>query len=137
MLYITRRVVFSAAHRLHNPALSDEENKNIYGECNNPDGHGHNYVLEVTVRGNISNKTGMLIDLKDLKKIITEKVINKVDHKYLNYDVDFMRDIIPTAENIVIQFWKILKEVLSKENAELYELRLYETDNNIVIYRGE
>lgn len=137
MLYITRRVVFSAAHRLHNPALSDEENKNIYGECNNPDGHGHNYVLEVTVRGNISNKTGMLIDLKDLKKIITEKVINKVDHKYLNYDVDFMRGIIPTAENIVIQFWKILKEALSKEKTELYELRLYETDNNIVVYRGK
>ncbi|MEE9164985.1 MAG: 6-carboxytetrahydropterin synthase [Nitrospinota bacterium] len=137
MLYIIRRVTFSAAHRLHNLKLSDKENKNIYGECNNPNGHGHNYVLEVTVRGNVPDKTGMVIDLKDLKKIITENIIEKVDHKYLNKDVDFMSDIIPTAENLVIQFWKILKEVLLENNAELYELKLYETENNIVVYRGE
>ena len=137
MLYITRKVTFSAAHRLHNLKLSDKENKNIFGECNNPNGHGHNYVLEVTVRGNVPDKTGMVIDLKDLKKIITENIIEKVDHKYLNKDVDFMTDIIPTAENLVIQFWKILKEVLLENNAELYELKLYETENNIVVYRGE
>lgn len=137
MLYITRKVTFSAAHRLHNPKLSDMENKNIYGECNNPNGHGHNYVLEVTVRGNVPDKTGMVIDLKDLKKIITQNVIEKVDHKFLNSDVDFMHDIIPTAENLVVQFWKILKKVLSENNAELYELKLYETDNNIVVYKGE
>ncbi len=107
MLYITRKVTFSAAHRLHNLKLSDKENKNIYGECNNPNGHGHNYALEVTVRGNVPDKTGMVIDLKDLKKIITENIIEKVDHKYLNKDVDFMSDIIPTAENLVTQFWKI------------------------------
>ncbi len=137
MLYIIRRVTFSAAHRLHNLKLSDKENKNIYGECNNPNGHGHNYVLEVTVRGNVPDKTGMVIDLKDLKKIITEKIIEKVDHKYLNKDVDFMSDIIPTAENLVIQFWKILKEALLENNSELYELKLYETENNIVVYRGD
>jgi len=137
MLFITRKVTFSAAHRLHNPELSNEENKNIYGECNNADGHGHNYVLEVTVRGHVSDKTGMVIDLKALKKIITENIVIKVDHKYFNHDVDFLRDIIPTAENLIIQFWKILKEVLSDYNAELYELKLYETDNNIVVYRGE
>lgn len=137
MIYITRRATFSAAHRLHNPELSDEENVSIYGECNNPDGHGHNYVLEVTVKGEVPGKTGMVIDLKELKKIIAKNIVNRVDHKYLNSDVDFMRDIIPTAENLVIEFWKILKKVLSKTNAELYELKLFETDNNIVIYRGE
>ncbi len=137
MLYLTRKVFFSAAHRLHNPVLSEEENKSLYGECNNPDGHGHNYTLEVTVRGKISDKSGMVIDLKVLKKIITEEIVKKVDHKYLNFDVDFMHDIIPTAENIVIQFWKILKKALSEQDAELYTLKLYETDNNIVVYKGE
>ena len=137
MLYITRKVTFSAAHRLHNPELSDDENKNIYGECNNPNGHGHNYTLEVTVKGKIPKKTGMIIDLKDLKKIITENIIEKVDHKFLNYDVPFMQNIIPTAENLVVEFWKILEGVLLENNAELYELKLYETDNNIVIYRGD
>ena len=137
MLYITRKVTFSAAHRLHNLKLSDKENKNIFGECNNPNGHGHNYVLEVTVRGNVPDKTGMVIDLKDLKIIITENIVEKVDHKYLNKDVDFMSDIIPTAENLVIQFWKILKKALLENNTELYELKLYETENNIVVYRGE
>ncbi len=137
MLYITRKVTFSAAHRLHNPELSDDENKNIYGECNNPNGHGHNYTLEVTVKGKIPKKTGMIIDLKDLKKIITENIVDKVDHKFLNYDVPFMQNIIPTAENLVVEFWKILEGVLLENNAELYELKLYETDNNIVIYRGD
>lgn len=137
MLYLSRKVSFSAAHRLHNPELSDEDNRKMYGECNHPDGHGHNYTLEVTVRGNISEKSGMVIDLKILKKIITEKIVKKVDHKYLNFDVDFMRHVIPTAENMVIQFWQILKEALSGEKAELYELKLYETDNNVVVYKGE
>lgn len=137
MLYITRKANFSSAHRLHNPKLSDEENRVIYGECNNPNGHGHNYVLEVTVRGNVPEKTGMVIDLKDLKKIITESIVKKVDHKFINHDVDFMRDIIPTAENLIMKFWEILQEVLSEKNTELYELKLYETNNNIVVYRGE
>ncbi len=137
MLYLTRKVSFCSAHRLHNPALSDEENRKIYGECNNPDGHGHNYTLEVTVRGKMSDKNGMVIDLKILKKIITEKILTKVDHKYLNYDVDFFKNVIPTAENIVTQFWRILKEALTEEKAELYELKLFETENNIAIYRGE
>ena len=137
MLYLTRKVSFCAAHRLHNPELSDGENREIFGECNNPDGHGHNYTLEVTVRGKKSDKYGMVIDLKALKKIIHENIYEKVDHKYLNNDVDFMRDIIPTAENLVMQFWAILKEALSEEKADLYELKLYETDNNIAIYRGE
>lgn len=137
MLYLSRKVSFSAAHRLHNPVLSDADNRKMYGECNHPDGHGHNYTLEVTVRGNMSDKSGMVIDLKILKKIITEKIVKKVDHKYLNFDVDFMRHVIPTAENMVIRFWQILKEALSGEKAELYELKLYETDNNVVVYKGE
>ena len=137
MLYLTRKASFCAAHRLHNPALSDEENFEIYGKCNNPDGHGHNYTLEVTVRGKMSDKNGMVIDLKILKNIIAEKILTKVDHKYLNYDVDFFQNIIPKAENMVTQFWKILEEALSEEKAELYELKLYETDNNIATYRGE
>lgn len=137
MLYITRKVSFCAAHRLHNPALSDEENKIIYGECNNPNGHGHNYILEVTVKGDALPKSGMVIDLKHLKKIITENILEKIDHKYLNFDVDFLSNIIPTAENIVIQFWEILQKALEEENADLYELKLHETDNNIVVYRGK
>ena len=133
-VYLTRHFHFSAAHRLHSELLSDEENERVYGLCNNPNGHGHNYDLEVTVKGEPDPVTGMVIDLKELKDIVEKELIVNVDHKHLNHDVDFMRGLVPTAENIAIVFWNRLKGKLPK--GELYEIKLYETPRNIVIFRG-
>jgi len=135
MIYITRRLEFCASHRLFNPKFSDEKNAATFGLCNNPNGHGHNYVLEVTVRGEIAPETGMVLDLKTLKKLINQEIVNKVDHKNFNMDVDFMQGVIPTAENIAIKFWEILQSKI--ENGSLYELKLYESERNYVVYRGE
>ncbi len=134
MIYITRRLDFCASHRLFNPDYSDEKNAAVFGLCNNPNGHGHNYVLEVTVRGEVAPETGMVLDLKALKQIINEEIVEKVDHKNLNVDVDFMRGIIPTAENIAIKFWEILEPKI--KYGELHELKLYESERNFVVYRG-
>ncbi|NMB80253.1 MAG: 6-carboxytetrahydropterin synthase [Ignavibacteria bacterium] len=134
MLYLTRREVFSASHRIYNEKFSDEENFKIFGNCSNPNGHGHNYVLEVIVRGNVSKETGFVIDLKFLRKIIRENVIDKMDHKNLNVDVDFMKGINPTAENICIAIWDQLEDKIP--SGELYAVKLYETENNYVEYRG-
>lgn len=135
MIYVTRREVFSASHRIYNSKLSDEQNFQIYGKCSNPNGHGHNYILEVVVKGEIDNETGYLLDLKLLKKIIRENVIDKLDHKNLNIDVDFMNDIIPTSENITLAIWKQLENNIPK--GKLYSVKLYETENNYVEYKGE
>lgn len=135
MLYVTRREVFSSAHRLHNEELSDEENFDIFGKCNSVNGHGHNYVLEVVVAGKIDSKTGYVIDLKRLKNIIKDNIIKKVDHKNLNYDVDFLQGINPTTENVIVAFWKELENKIP--NGKLYSLKLYETENNYVEYKGE
>jgi 6-pyruvoyltetrahydropterin/6-carboxytetrahydropterin synthase len=134
-MYITRREVFSASHRLWNSDLSEEQNIELFDKCANPNGHGHNFVLEVTIVGNIKNESGYVVDLKKLKKIIREEIISKVDHKHLNYDVDFLKDKIPTAENIVRAFWKLLETKISE--AKLSAIRLHETENNAVEYRGE
>ena len=134
-MYITRREVFSASHRLWNSDLSEEQNIELFDKCANPNGHGHNFVLEVTVVGDIKNQSGYVIDLKKLKNIIRQEIISKVDHKHLNYDVDFLKDKIPTAENIVRAFWRILETKISE--AKLSAIRLHETENNIVEYRGE
>lgn len=135
MIYINRREIFSASHLLYNPDLTQEENQLIYDKCANPNGHGHNYILEITVAGEIDAKTGYLIDLKELKKIIRENVISKVDHKHLNYDVEFLKGIIPTAENIAIAIWNELVNKISK--GKLYSVKLSETENNFVEYKGE
>ena len=135
MVYVTRKAHFSASHRLFNPAWTDEKNDRVFGKCNNPRGHGHNYDVEVTVAGAIPPDTGMVIDLKKLADILEAEVIDRVDHKHLNYDVDFMRDIIPTAENIAKAFWKILDPKITE--GKLYSIRLYESENNFVEYRGE
>ncbi len=134
-IFVSRREVFSSAHRLYNPAFSDEENENIYDKCNNYHGHGHNYVLEVVVEGEIDDSTGYVIDLKKLKKIIIENVIRKVDHKHLNFDVDFMKDVIPTAENIAVKIWDQLVDKIPQ--GRLYKIKLYETENNYVEYFGD
>lgn len=135
MLYVTRREVFSASHRLYNPALSDEENEQLFDKCNNYHGHGHNYVLEVVVRGEVNPKTGYVIDLKKLRDIIRDNVIKDVDHKHLNYDVKFLEGIIPTAENIAVAIWGRLEDKIHE--GKLHSVKLYETENNYVEYKGE
>jgi 6-pyruvoyltetrahydropterin/6-carboxytetrahydropterin synthase len=99
---VTRRMHFNAAHRVHNPQLSDEENERLFGRCNNPNWHGHNYILDVSVAGPVDDRTGYVLDLAALKRIVQEAVIERVDHRNFNLDVDFMRNVIPTAENIVV-----------------------------------
>ncbi len=135
MVYLTRRTTFSASHRLWSSQLSEEENYAVYDKCANPNGHGHNYVLEVTVRGNVDPRTGMVLNLTDMKRITNEQVINWVDHKHLNYDVPWLEGVIPTAEMLAIKFW----ERLEREFPEglLYEVSLHETENNSAVYRGE
>ena len=135
MVYITKSVSFSAAHRLFNPELTYEENMQIYDKCNNYNGHGHNYILEVTVAGLPDIKTGYLLDLKQLKRIINDEIVDHVDHKHLNFDVQFLEGIIPTVENLAIVFWDILKDKLP--NGKLFEIKLSETDNSWIRYRGE
>lgn len=135
MMYVTRRATFSASHRLYNSELSEEQNFALFDKCANTMGHGHNYVLEVTVAGEIRNETGYVIDLKKLKQILQREILDKVDHKHFNHDVDFMAGIIPTAENIVKTFWRILAPKITE--GTLYSIKLHETENNSVEYRGE
>ena len=134
MIFITRKIEFSAGHRLFNPNFSDEQNKATFGLCNNPNGHGHNYVLEVTLSGEVCVDTGMVFDLKELKKLTQREIIDKVDHKNLNVDVDYLKGIIPTAENLAIKFWEILESKITK--GRLHEIKLYESERNYVVYRG-
>lgn len=135
MLYVSRREVFSASHRLFDANLSDEENEIIFGKCSNPNGHGHNYTLEVTVCGDVNPSTGYLIDLKLLKKIIKKNIIQKVDHKNLNLDVDFLSGKIPTVENIAIAIWDQLENRIP--SGKLYSVKIRETENNYVEYKGK
>ncbi|MFC2135522.1 6-carboxytetrahydropterin synthase [Bacteroidota bacterium] len=135
MVYVTRREVFSASHRLYNKNLSDEENEKIFGKCSNLNGHGHNYILEVVVVGEIDPLTGYVIDLSVLKKIIHEHVVSKVDHKNLNNDVEFLDGQIPSSENIAVGIWNQLVNNIPK--GKLYSIKLYETENNYIEYKGE
>ncbi len=135
MVYLTRRASFSASHRLWSEHLSEEENLALYEKCANPNGHGHNYVLEVTVRGTPDPKTGMLLNLTELKDVMNKQVVDWVDHKHLNYDVPWLEGSIPTTEVLVITFWKRLERAFPK--GLLYEVKLFETENNIASYRGE
>ncbi len=134
MIYITRKVEFCASHRLYNPDFPDDKNAAVFGLCNNPNGHGHNYCMEVTVKGEVDPETGMVLDLKALKALINEEIINKVDHKNFNMDVEFMKGVIPTAENIAIKFWEILEPKIQR--GQLHEIKLYESERNFVTYRG-
>ena len=134
-VYLTRRETFAAAHRLFKPELSDAENYNLFGKCSNPNWHGHNYTLEITVLGEVNHHTGFVLDIKKLKQLIHEYVISKVDHKNLNIDTDFMKGIIPTSENITIAIWNQLKNEIP--GGKLYSVKLYETENNYFEYKGE
>ena len=131
---ITRRLQFNAAHRVHNPALSDAENKALFGKCNNPNWHGHNYTLDVSVSGPVDEKTGYVVDLGHIKRVVEREVIDKVDHRNFNLEVDFMRGVIPTTENIVVAMWRVLAPSLAP--ARLTKLTLWETPNNYVEYDG-
>ena len=132
---VTRRLHFNAAHRVHNPALSDAENTALFGKCNNPNWHGHNYVLDVTVKGEVDKKTGYVVDLARLKQLVNREVIEKVDHRNMNLEVDFMHGLIPTTENIVVAMWGVLAPVVVP--AKLEKLVLSETENNSAEYSGE
>jgi len=131
---LTRRARFSAAHRLSSEHLSDSENENLFGKCFNPNGHGHNYEIEVSVRGSIDAKTGLVMNLSDLKSIIEKEIISRFDHKNLNLDTEEFSKLNPTAENIAAVCFKILSQSLGKL---LYEVRIKETENNFAIVRAE
>ena len=132
---VTRRLRFNAAHRVHNPALSDDENRALFGKCNNPNWHGHNYVLEVSVEGEIDPRTGYVVDLGLLRDVVEREVIDLVDHRNMNVDVPFMQGINPTAENIVVACWRAIAPLVAPP-ARLIRLRLTETENNHVEYEG-
>src|SRR5208337_864447 len=125
MVYLTRKLEFSASHLYHNPVLSAEENKRIFGKCNNPHGHGHNYTLEVTVAGEPDPVTGMVLDLKELKEILEREITQRMDHRFLNYEVPELKGQIPTCENIARVIWNLLEPKINK--GRLHKVRLYET----------
>ena len=131
---VTRRLRFNAAHRVFNPSFSDEKNQETFGKCNNPNWHGHNYTLDVSVEGPIDEQTGYVMDLSKLKELVSREVVNLVDHKNFNLDVPFMRGRIPTSENIIVAFWGILEPAIAP--ARLVRLVLWETENNYVEYSG-
>lgn len=135
VVYVTRKVRFNAAHRLHNPDKPEDWNRDTFGVCNNPNWHGHNYVLEVTVAGEPDPETGFVIDLAELKQIVYERVVDKCDHRNLNLDVDFMQGIMTSTENFAIAVWKELEDALPA--GRLHKVRLEETDNNSAEYYGE
>jgi len=133
-VHLTKEIAFSAAHRLVNPAWSEEKNREVFGPCANPGGHGHNYRLQVTVRGTVDPATGMVVDLKRVKEVVHREFGAKCDHRDFNRDVEFMRGVIPTAENIVMRAWALIEPHL--EPGSLFRLRLYETDRNYVDFYG-
>ena len=136
MIFLTRREQFSAAHRMYRKEWSDRENREVFGKCSNPNWHGHNYVLFVTVKGEISEEHGFVMNLEKLKKIIREKVIDKVDHKNLNIDVDFMQGKIATTENLAVAIWNELSPEIEKDGIRLHCIKLQETENNSIEYYG-
>lgn len=136
MMFITRRERFNAAHRLYRKDWSDEKNLEIFGKCSNPNWHGHNYTLFVTVKGEINSETGFVINLKDLSNIINERIINKVDHKNLNLEVSFMKDKIVSTENIAMAIWDELYDDINELRGELHCVKLVETENNYIEFFG-
>ncbi len=136
MVYITRRERFNAAHRLFKAEYSDEENLKVFGKCSNPNWHGHNYELFVTVKGEVDSQTGFLINLKILSKIIREEIIEKIDHKNINIEVDFMKNKMASTENLTIGIWKQLEKDISSLGVTLHCVKIYESENNFVEYFG-
>lgn len=137
MIYLTRRERFSAAHRMFREDWSDEKNMQVFGKCSNPNWHGHNYVLWVTVKGDPFSENGFVMNINVLKEVIQEKIINKVDHKNINLEVDFMRGKIATTENLAISIWNELKPSVERAGAYLHCVKIEETENNSIEYYGE
>jgi 6-pyruvoyltetrahydropterin/6-carboxytetrahydropterin synthase len=135
MVYLTRKCEFSASHVYHNPKFTPEENRRVFGKCNNPNGHGHNYTLEVTVKGDVAGDSGFVIDLKELKEILNREIMDVLDHRHLNKEVAEFAKEIPTTENIAIWAWRRLEKKLRA--AQLHRVRLYEHQDLFVDYYGE
>jgi len=136
MIYVTRRERFSAAHRMFREEWTDEENSAVFGKCSNSNWHGHNYELFVTVRGEIDVERGFVMNLAFLKRIIIDSVINKIDHKNINLEVDFMKGKIATTENLAVAIWDILYPLVKVNGATLHCVKIAETENNFVEYYG-
>lgn len=139
MLYISRKEHFNAAHKLFNPAWTKEKNVEVFGPCANDNWHGHNFELIVTVRGNPDPQTGFVVDLKKLSTLIRKEITDKLDHKNINLDVDFMRGKMASCENLIVEIWKIMERNLPAitMQGKLHSIRLYETPRNYVEYFGE
>jgi 6-pyruvoyltetrahydropterin/6-carboxytetrahydropterin synthase len=135
MVYLTRKIEFSAAHRYHNPEFSVEENRRIFGKCNYPNGHGHNYVLEVTVGGETDPATGMVLDLKELKDLLQREVMDRMDHRSLNHEVAELAGRIPTCENIAAVIWELLAPKIRR--GQLARVRLWESPDLYVDCYGD
>lgn len=136
-MLITRKIEFSASHVCRSSALSDEENRRIYGMAANPKGHGHNYVVEVSLSGQPDPVTGMVLDLKELKAILNQEVVEPYDHRFLNYEVPPFDHVVPTAENIARDIWNRLEPRLRTAERRLYSIRVYETADLYVDYSGD
>lgn len=137
MIYVTRKEHFNAAHKLYQPGWSEEKNREVFGKCANANWHGHNYILYVTVKGIPDAETGYVVDLKKLSVLIRENVTEELDHKNINMDVEWMKGILASTENLAIQIWKRLNLPISNWGCALHSIKLYETENNFVEYFGE
>lgn len=136
MIQITRREHFNAAHRLFRSDFSDEQNLEVFGKCSNPNWHGHNYELFVTVKGEINPETGFLINLKTLSNLIERKVLDKLDHKNINLEVDFMVGKLASTENLAVAIWEQLQPEVETLGAQMHCVKLIETENNFAEYYG-
>ncbi|NXS37675.1 PTPS synthase, partial [Pomatostomus ruficeps] len=132
---LSRSVTFSASHRLHSKALSEEENLKLFGKCNNPNGHGHNYKVIVTVRGEIDPVSGMVMNLTDLKEFMQKAIMEPLDHKNLDKDVPYFAEVVSTTENVAVFIWDSLQRLLPR--GILYKVEVHETEQNVVVYKGE
>ena len=136
MIHLTRRERFNAAHRLYREDWSEEKNMEVFGKCSNPNWHGHNYVLFVTVKGELKTELGYVVDLKVLSQIIREQIIDKLDHKNLNLEVEFMKGRMASTEQIAMAIWEELEPHVESLGVKLHSIRLEETENNFVEYFG-
>lgn len=135
IVYLTRRCTFSASHRLHSEALSEEENRKLFGKCNHPNGHGHNYEVEVMLKGDVNAQTGLVMNLATLKQAMEDTFLQAMDHKHLNLDVPEFKALNPSVENVAVVIWKMLSPALPA--GLLYEVKVFETENNSAVYRGD
>jgi 6-pyruvoyltetrahydropterin/6-carboxytetrahydropterin synthase len=136
-MLITRRVEFSASHVCRKPELSEEENRALYGEAANPHGHGHNYVVEVTLDGTPDPVTGMVFDLKRLKEVLNREVVGPMDHRFLNYEVPPFDTVVPTSENLAMEIWRRVEQPLGAAGARLHSVRVWESEDFCAEFQGE